>query len=175
MSSFEINKIMGSIFSVILLLLIIKNLSSILYPIQKVTEHNNVKSTKITNLDPDIDKEEINDDNIEVSIEERLISANISDGKQFAKKCVACHSFEIDGPNKIGPNLYNIHERQIASISTFKYSKALKSITDKWDNNNLDLFLKNPKKWAPGTKMSYVGIKKGEDRANLIKYLQSLK
>ena len=61
------------------------------------------------------------------------------------------------------------------SISTFKYSKALKSKTDKWDNNNLDLFLKNPKKWAPGTKMSYTGIKKGEDRANLIKYLQSLK
>ena len=60
MSSFEINKIMGSIFSVILLLLIIKNLSSILYPIQKVTEHNNEKSTKVTNLDPDIDKEEIN-------------------------------------------------------------------------------------------------------------------
>ena len=64
MSSFEINKIMGSIFSVILLLLIIKNLSNILYPIQKVTEHNNVKSTKITTLEPDIDKEVINDDNI---------------------------------------------------------------------------------------------------------------
>ena len=174
MSSFEINKIMGSIFSVILLLLIIKNLSSILYPIQKVTDIIIQKSTKISNLE-NIDKEEINDDNIEVNIEERLTTANISDGKKFAKKCVACHSFEIDGPNKIGPNLYNIHERQIASISTFKYSKALNSITDKWDNNNLDLFLKNPKKWAPGTKMSYVGIKKGEDRANLIKYLQSLK
>ena len=133
-----------------------------------------MKSTKITTLEPGIDKEAINNENIEISIEERLISANISDGKQFAKKCVACHSFEIDAPNKIGPNLYNIHERQIASISTFKYSKALKSITDKWNNNNLDLFLKNPKKWAPGTKMSYTGIKKGEDRANLIKYLQIL-
>ena len=160
MSSFEINKIMGSIFSVILLLLIIKNLSSILYPIQEVTEHNNMKSTKISNLEADIEKEAINNENIEVNIEERLTTANISDGKKFAKKCVACHSFEIDGPNKIGPNLYNIHERQIASISTFKYSKALNSITDKWDNNNLDLFLKNPKQWAPGTKMSYVGIKK---------------
>ena len=175
MSSFEINKIMGSIFSVILLLLIIKNLSSILYPIQKVSEHNNLKSTIINNLDPNINKEVINNENIEVSIEERLISANISDGQQFSKKCVACHSFEIDGPNKIGPNLYDIHERQIASISAFKYSKALKSRKDKWDDNNLDLFLKNPKEWAPGTKMSYVGIKKGEDRANLIKYLQSLK
>jgi cytochrome c len=49
------------------------------------------------------------------------------------------------------------------------------SKTGKWDNNNLDSFLKKPKEWAPGTKMSYVGIKKGEDRANVIKYLQSLK
>jgi cytochrome c len=104
-----------------------------------------------------------------------LLSANFDEGKKFSKKCVACHSFEIDGPNKIGPNLYNIQSREIASIESFKYSKALMSKTGKWDNNNLDSFLKKPKEWAPGTKMSYVGIKKGEDRANVIKYLQSLK
>ena len=112
---------------------------------------------------------------IELDIEERLLSANVDEGKKFSKKCVACHSFEIDGPNKIGPNLYNIQSREIASIASFKYSKALISKTGKWDNNNLDSFLKKPKEWAPGTKMSYVGIKKGEDRANVIKYLQSLK
>ena len=102
------------------------------------------------------------------------MSANIDDGKKFSKKCVACHSFEIDGPNKIGPSLYNIQSREIASIADFKYSKALISKTGKWDDQNLDAFLKNPKEWAPGTKMSYVGIKKGQDRANIIKYLQSL-
>ena len=104
-----------------------------------------------------------------------MLSANIDDGKIFSKKCVACHSFELDGANKIGPNLYNIQSREIASIASFKYSKALISKIGKWDNNNLDSFLKNPKEWAPGTKMSYVGIKKDEDRANVIKYLQSLK
>lgn len=173
MSSFEINKIMGSVFSIILFLLIIKNLSDILYPVQEVTNHNNSEKVEISNLKSDND---IKDENIvELDIEERLISANIDDGKKFSKKCVACHSFELDGPNKIGPNLYNIHSREIASITSYKYSKALTSKTGKWDNQNLDSFLKNPKEWAPGTKMSYVGIKKGEDRANIIKYLQSLK
>ena len=173
MSSFEINKIMGSVFSIILFLLIIKNLSNILYPIQEVAHHNKNEKVETTNLKPNIDKKE--ESIIELDIEERLLSANIDDGKKFSKKCVACHSFEIDGPNKIGPNLYNIQSREIASIASFKYSKALISKTGKWDNNNLDSFLKSPKEWAPGTKMSYVGIKKGEDRANVIKYLQSLK
>ena len=173
MTSFEINKIMGSVFSIILFLLIIKNLSNILYPIQEVTHPDNTENIEVTNLKSSIDKKE--DIIIELDIEERLLSANIDQGKKFSKKCVACHSFEIDGPNKIGPNLYNIQSREIASIASFKYSKALISKTGKWDNNNLDAFLKKPKEWAPGTKMSYVGIKKGEDRANVIKYLQSLK
>ena len=173
MTSFEINKIMGSVFSIILLLLIIKNLSNILYPIQEVAYHNNAEKVEVTNLKSSIDKQE--EIIIELDIEERLLSANVDEGKKFSKKCVACHSFEIDGPNKIGPNLYNIQSREIASIESFKYSKALMSKTGKWDNNNLDAFLKKPKEWAPGTKMSYVGIKKGEDRANVIKYLQSLK
>ena len=173
MTSFEINKIMGSVFSIILFLLIIKNLSNILYPIQEVAHHNNAEKVEVTNLKSSIDKQE--EIIIELDIEERLLSANIDEGKKFSKKCVACHSFEIDGPNKIGPNLYNIQSREIASIASFKYSKALMAKTGKWDNNNLDAFLKKPKEWAPGTKMSYVGIKKGEDRANVIKYLQSLK
>ena len=173
MTSFEVNKIMGSVFAIILFLLIIKNLSNILYPIQEVTHHDNTENIEVTNLKSSIDKQE--EIIIELDIEERLLSANIDQGKKFSKKCVACHSFEIDGPNKIGPNLYNIQSREVASIESFKYSKALMAKTGKWDNNNLDSFLKKPKEWAPGTKMSYVGIKKGEDRANVIKYLQSLK
>ena len=153
MSSFEINKIMGAIFSVALLILIITNIADTLY---HEKENDNVELS-------------------EVNIEERLANADINQGLKIIKKCEACHTLDMGGKNKLGPNLHNVVSRKIASVENFKYSKALLELNDNWNNENLDRFLENPKKWAPGTKMIFIGLKDPLDRANIIKYLQSLK
>ncbi|HXV25746.1 MAG TPA: cytochrome c family protein [Alphaproteobacteria bacterium] len=103
-----------------------------------------------------------------------LITAATPDqGKQVARKCLACHSFEAGGPNKVGPNLAGIVGADIAS-KDFAYSDALKGKEGTWTDESLDAFLAGPKSWAPGTKMVFAGLKKAEERAAVIAYLRSL-
>ena len=110
-----------------------------------------------------------------VEIAEFLATADIEAGKIFSKKCTACHSFDKGGPNKVGPALYGVSGRPLASLGGYAYSDALKSKGGVWSEQNMSEFLTKPKKWAKGTKMVYAGIKKPQDRANLIAYLNSLK
>ena len=101
-----------------------------------------------------------------------LAEANIEKGKKITKACAACHSFEKGGPTKQGPNLYNIVMADKASNAGFDYSESLKAIGDKWDYASLNEFLWKPKKYAKGTKMNFIGLKKPEDRAAIIAWLR---
>ncbi len=100
-----------------------------------------------------------------------LTTPNAEKGKTVAKKCASCHSFNRGGKNKVGPNLYNILNRDRAAIVEFNYSKAIKKLGGKWSLSDMDKYIHNPKKFLPGTKMSFKGIKNADDRASLILYL----
>jgi len=103
-----------------------------------------------------------------------IAAASAETGEGVARKCKACHDFSKDGKNKIGPALYGVVGRAIAGHEGYKYSDALAEKADQaWSYENLDAFLTDPKGWAPGTKMSFAGIKDGEDRAALLAYLRS--
>lgn len=102
-----------------------------------------------------------------------LASADVAAGRKFIKKCSACHSFDEGGPTKVGPDLYDVVNRDIASMD-YHYSDALANYGGIWSYEELNHFLYNPKASHPGTKMSYRGIKKDQDRANVIAYLRSL-
>ena len=104
-----------------------------------------------------------------------VAAADAGSGKSVAKKCTTCHTLNDGGANKIGPNLWGVVERAVASHAGYSFSSALQGKSDEaWSYENLNAFLLKPKKWAPGTKMGFAGIKKPQDRADLILYLRSL-
>ena len=109
-----------------------------------------------------------------VQIAPFLSKASLEDGKKQVKKCKSCHTVSNSGKNKIGPALWDIVGRKMASFKTYKYSKALKTKDRTWGYEELNAFLANPKNFIKGTKMVFSGIKNTKDRANLILYLRSL-
>lgn len=104
-------------------------------------------------------------------IEFYLASADAAKGEQVFKKCAACHNADKGGPNALGPNLWGSLGKPHGHVPGFAYSDALKSVPGTWDWTSMSEWLANPKKYAPGTKMTFAGLSKPEDRANLIAFL----
>ena len=95
-------------------------------------------------------------------------------GDFFNKKCTVCHDGTKGGPNKVGPHLWGVVNRKVASIGDFNYSSGMKTHADRtWNFDELNHFLWNPGKWVPGTMMGFAGIPKDQERANVIAYLAS--
>ena len=89
----------------------------------------------------------------------------------FKKNCAICHTLEA-GKNKIGPSLAGVVGRKAGSVPGFAYSAANKNSGDIWDAQTLDTYLADPRKFMPGTKMVFAGLKNPEDRKALIEYLK---
>ena len=103
-----------------------------------------------------------------------LASADIAAGQAQSRKCTACHTFDKGGANRVGPNLYNIVNRAFAATPDFKYSKALAEHGGSWNYDELNHFLFKPKARISGTKMNFAGLKKTQDRANIIAWMRTL-
>ncbi len=103
-----------------------------------------------------------------------LAAGDIAKGKRLAKKCTVCHTLNKGGKNKLGPNLFGIMGKPAASVKGYKYSKAMASSGIIWDEVNFTEFLTRPKKFLKGTKMSYFGLKKASQRADLLAYFKTL-
>ena len=99
--------------------------------------------------------------------------ADAAKGEQVFKKCAACHNADPGGANALGPALHGVLGRPLASHAGFAYSDALKGIGGNWGWDNMSAWLANPKKYAPGNKMTFAGLSNPEDRANVIAFLNT--
>ena len=166
MDSFEINKIIAAVLVTILLVFGIEKISGIVFHVEKPAVEGYKVEVKLASTSSTEGNSES-----QVDISALLALGNIEDGKKIFKKCAACHSINADGKNKIGPKLWNVMFRPVGSIADYKYSKALVSYGKEWTWEEMNGFLIKPSKWIKGNKMGFAGLKKEEDRASVILYL----
>ena len=172
MDSFEFNKIAGAVLATALVVLGLKNLSGIVYHTDVPEKPGFIIEVAEAGTTPDAAAAT---DAPAVSIGTLLAAADATKGAATAKACAACHDFTKGGPNKTGPNLFDVVERSIASHEGFTYSDGMKArAAEKWTFENLNAFIKDPKTATPKTKMGFAGVKKDQARADLIAYLASL-
>jgi len=172
MDSFQLNKLAGAFLGTVFILMSISLLSDTLFYSPAPEKPGYI----VEAAEPAAAAEGEAAGAAEEPIAPLLASADASAGEAVFKKCAACHTPESGGANKVGPNLWGIVGRPIGSHAGFGYSAAMKEYASNgaWDYEKLSAFIAAPKATVKGTAMGYAGLKKADERANLIAYLRSL-
>ncbi|HLJ21658.1 MAG TPA: cytochrome c family protein, partial [Stellaceae bacterium] len=173
MSSFELNKIVASVLLALIVAWVAGLLSSKLIE-TKMPEKNAVavaNAPAAQQAAPPAGGEQAGPE----PLGPLLASASVDAGKDVAKKCAACHTFEKGQPNRVGPNLYGVVDAPVGEDrGGFPFSDALKKKGGTWTVDALNEWLWKPGTYVKGTKMTFVGLPKAKDRADVIAYLNSL-
>jgi cytochrome c len=170
MNSFEINKILGALLGTCLVLVAMHIASGAIFTPEPPAKPGYVIEVKqeqpaggAATAAP-----------AEAPIETLLASASPERGAQIAKQCQACHNFQEGQGPKVGPDLYGVVGRPVASVSNFNYSAALKKLGGDWTFDALNKWLTKPSADAPGTAMTFAGLSNEKQRADVIAYLNTL-
>ena len=176
MSGLELNKLAAAILVAGLLAMTAGTISRIVY---KTDDHHGAEQPKrgykieVTGDGDNVaTKTEDKEDKIDIAA--LMASADPVRGKKVSKKCMSCHSFEKGGPNKFGPNLWGVLGGSKRHNAKYPYSKAFKALEGKWDYESIFEFLKSPRNFVKGTRMSFIGLKKPQDIANIVAYLRQM-
>ena len=169
MDSFELNKIIAAVLVVALLLIGIGKLSDIIFYVEKPVTPGYVVEVAQTVTSTAQQESETTEEKIDINA--LMALGDITAGEKVFKKCAACHSIVKGGKNNIGPALYNVVGRKVGAVEDYKYSKALSGYEKKWTFEELNGYLIKPAKWIKGTKMAFAGLRKENDRASVILYL----
>ena len=171
MDSFEWNKVIGAVLGTAIFIFVVRQVAEVIYEPEVPAKPGYVVEGVVENPAggaPAAPVAEVMPDWGTV-----LPAADVAAGKTVSVKCEQCHDLSKGGPNKIGPNLYGVVDRPRASHPGFDYSGAMKSKSDPWTYDELFKYLKSPQSYVPGTKMTFAGLPREQDRINLIAYLRS--
>ncbi len=173
MSSFEWNKVIASVLTAMIVAMVAGILSNMLVQPKPLEKPVFVVAGSPATSAP---AEQAAAPKLE-PIAPLLAKADPKRGEGLTKVCQVCHTFNNGGPNKIGPNLWDVVGGPIAEgHAGYPFSSALEADKgQKWDPEKLNEWLNSPQHFAPGTKMTFAGFPKAQDRADVIAYLQSLK
>ena len=172
MDSFQINKIIAAILLTALIIIGIAKFADILFHIEKPKE----SAYKVEGLEIASTKASSNSETKvveKVNIGELLALGDKAHGEKVFKKCSACHMIVSGGKNMIGPNLWGVIGRTAASVSDYKYSKAMVAYGKEWTFEEMNSYLIKPQAYIKGTKMAFAGLRKEKDRASVILYMNS--
>ena len=169
MDSFELNKVMGAVLGTCLILLSINIAAGALFSPKTPTKpgYEIVVPETPAPGGPAAPAEPAQ------PIEQLLAKAEAGRGETSFRKCATCHTVGKGEPNKVGPNLYGLIGRAKASVAGFNYSAAMKSQSGEWNFAELNTYLQNPKAMVPGTTMSFAGIPRATERADLLMFLNA--
>jgi cytochrome c len=168
MDSFEVNKILGAILGTLLGVLCINIAAGAIFAPQKSAKPGyDIASPEQAPGGKPAEAEK------QQPIEQLLANADVKRGETAVKKCQACHTFNKGGRNMVGPNLWGVVGRPKASEQGFNYSAAMKAKGGNWTIDDLNQFINNPRGYVPGTNMTFAGIQRDSERADLIAYLNA--
>ena len=174
LNTMTVTKTAGALIGSLLFLLLVSWGASSLYHIgpghvAEGEEHPQAYTIEVAEAESGADDGAAADEGVD--FEALLASADAAAGEKVFGKCKACH--KLDGSKGTGPHLDGVVGRPVASVPDFAYSDGMKAHGGDWTPEPLQVFLTDPKGVVPGTKMSFAGLKKAEDRANLIAYLET--
>lgn len=169
MNSFELNKVLGAILATCLITLALNIGAGAIFSPEKPAKPGYNIAVKEHGGEAGGEAKQT-----EEPMENMMASASIEKGQATAKQCQACHTFEKGGPNRVGPNLWGIVGRARASEPGFNYSAAMKAKGGNWTFGELYAFLANPRGYISGTNMTFAGLSRGQQRADVIDFLNTL-
>lgn len=176
MDGFEFNKIAGAILATLLFVLGSNKILGALYAPEIPEKKAYVVEGVVAEASASTTEAAPAQAEPELPLAALLVKADPDKGKKLTGQCISCHSFEKGGPNKTGPNLYGILGGPFAHLEGYPYSDGFKAEHAKgtiWSMETLFMYLKDPKSVVPGTKMTFAGLKKADQRADIIAYLRT--